>query len=98
MKITKKMMIKFRAFSLRIWRLCICHAGTADVPRRHGKRATPAWQTCNAGVADGFASSKNGKSACKNFYKPFDFGGTRKRVKKGVPARMRCAPPITVLA
>ena len=44
-------------------------------------------------AADGFASSKNGKSACKNFYKPFDFGRTRKRVKKGWGARLYALRP-----
>lgn len=37
MKITKKMMIKFRAFSLAMPARQTCHAGVADVPCRRGK-------------------------------------------------------------
>ena len=52
MKITKKMMIKFRAFSL---------AGTARLPRRHGTSATPAWQMMKCLLKTGKCLLKMGK-------------------------------------
>ena len=51
-------------------RFVVCHAGTADVPRRHGRRAAPAWQTCRAGVANHLARSTNGNKERKNGFTP----------------------------
>ena len=48
----------------------VCHAGTADVPRRHGRRAAPAWQTCRAGVANNLARSTNGNKERQNDFTP----------------------------
>lgn len=59
MKITKKMMIKFRAFSLTKCRLIICHGAVADVPRGAGRRATAPWQTCQGAVANNFKAFRN---------------------------------------
>ena len=51
MKITKKMMIKFRAFSLPICRPARCHGGVATLLRRHGNVVMGPWQRCYGPVA-----------------------------------------------
>ena len=56
---------------VRIWRLSICHAGTANVPRRHGRRAAPAWQTCRAGVANSKAPFAHSKVPWRNGFAPY---------------------------
>ena len=56
--------------SVRRTGFIICHAGTADVPRWHGRRAAPAWQTCPAGVANHLARSTNGNKERKNGFTP----------------------------
>ena len=40
------------------------------LPRRHGRRAAPAWQTCRAGVANHLARSTNGNKERKNGFTP----------------------------
>ena len=74
MKITKKMMIKFRAFSLLQGTLCVampawqrCYAGVATLLRRHGNVVMPAWQCCYAGMA-------TGEAACTHRFNPLRIG------------------------
>ncbi len=52
-------------------RFVVCHAGTANVPRRHGRRAAPAWQTCRAGVANSKAPSAHSKVPWRNGFAPY---------------------------
>ena len=61
MKITKKMMIKFRAFSL---------------PRRRGRRATAPWQTCHGAVATIQAALRNTDVPWRNDFFPCTNGAT----------------------
>ena len=62
--------------------LMLCHAGTADVPRRRGRRAMPAWQTCHAGVANNYVPFVNRKMPCKNGYMPLRNGAAWPKARK----------------
>ena len=52
----------------------ICHASTADVPRRYGRRATPAWQTCRAGAANKFKAFRHRSVPFRNGFSPLENG------------------------
>ena len=48
----------------------VCHGAVADVPRRHGRRATAPWQTCRGAVANHLMPCSHGFALCSNGFVP----------------------------
>ena len=81
-QILRRVTICTRRMPVTITGLVVCHAGAADVPRRRGRRAMPAWQTCHAGVANNYVPFENRKIPCKIGYMPLRNGAAWPKERK----------------